>query len=67
MTIQEALQNIDVVVSNARMNRQEHTALQQSISIVAKRCEVADKLEEEKNGRANDKSNISGANKKDSE
>lgn len=45
MTIQEALQNIDIVVSNARMNRQEHAALQESIAIVAQRCQLVDELE----------------------
>lgn len=47
MTIQEALQNIDVVVSNTQMKREEHQALQQSISIIAQRCKLADELEKE--------------------
>jgi len=46
MTIQEALQNIDVVVSNVPMKRQEHVALQQSISLVQQRCKRADELEQ---------------------
>lgn len=45
MTIQEALQNIDIVVSNVQMKRGEHAALQQSISLIAGRCKVADELE----------------------
>lgn len=45
MTVQEALRNIDIVVSNVQMKREEHAALQESISIIAGRCEVADRLE----------------------
>ena len=45
MTIQEALQNIDIVVSNVQMKRGEHAALQQSISLIAQRCQRADELE----------------------
>lgn len=48
MTIPEALQNIDVVVSNVPMKRQEHVALQQSIVLVQQRCKRADELEKEK-------------------
>ena len=47
MTIQEALKNIDIVVSNVRMNRQEHQALQESITVVAQRCQRADELEKQ--------------------
>ena len=47
MTIQEALQNIDIVVSNVQMKRSEHAALQQSISLIAERCKRADELEKE--------------------
>jgi len=46
LTIQEAPQNIDVVVSNVPMKRQEHVALQQSISLVQQRCKRADELEQ---------------------
>ena len=45
LTVQEALQNIDIVVSNAHMDRKEHQALQQSVMLVAQRCELADRLE----------------------
>ena len=48
MTIQEALQNIDIVVSNVKMNRGEHQALQESIGLVFQRCQLADELEKEK-------------------
>lgn len=46
MTVQEALQNIDIVVSNVQMKRQEHAALQQSITLIAQRCKRADELEQ---------------------
>ncbi len=45
MTTQEALQNIDIVVSNVPMKRAEHQALQQSVSLIAQRCQRADELE----------------------
>ncbi len=48
MTVQEALQNIDIVVSNVQMKRQEHAALQQSITLIKQRCKRADELEKEK-------------------
>lgn len=81
MTIQEALQNIDIVVSNVQMKRQEHAALQDSVALVAGRCEVADKLEaaakgakvpekskkkEKKNGPTNKPTDISRTDQKDS-
>lgn len=47
MTVQEALQNIDIVVSNVPMKRAEHQALQQSVSLIAQRCQRADELEKE--------------------
>ena len=48
MTVQEALTNIDIVAANARMNRQEHDSLKESITLIAQRCNLADKLEKEK-------------------
>jgi len=48
LTVDEALQNIDIIVANARMNRQEHDALRQSVALVAQRCKRADELEKEK-------------------
>ena len=47
MTIQEALKNIDVVVSSVPMKRGEHIALQQSVELVTQRCQRADELEKE--------------------
>jgi len=48
LTVDEALKNIDIIVANARMNRQEHDALRQSVILVAQRCKRADELEKEK-------------------
>lgn len=48
MTVQEALQNIGVVVSNARMTGPEHDALKESILLIAKRCQRTDELEKQK-------------------
>ncbi len=45
MTVQEAIANLDGVISGVRMNRQEHIALTESIGLVAKRCKQADELE----------------------
>ena len=66
MTVQEALQNIDLIVSNVQMKRAEHQTLQQSIGLVAQRCQLADKLEN-KNGSTNEQPNISRVDQKDSE
>lgn len=46
MTVNEALQNIDIVVANARMNRQEHDSLRESVRTVALKCKRADELEQ---------------------
>ena len=48
MTVNEALQNIDIVVAATKMNRQEHDTLRQSVTLVAQRCKRADELEKEK-------------------
>lgn len=47
MTIQKALQNINIVTSNARMTGPEHEALKESILLIAKRCQRADELEKQ--------------------
>ena len=49
LTVQEAIKNIIVVVRNSKMNGDEHDALRDSMNLVAQRCELADKLEKEKN------------------
>lgn len=46
MTVQEALQNIVNVVSNAKMTGPEHDALRQSIGLVAQRCKLAGESED---------------------
>jgi len=47
MTVSEAIKNIDLVVGNVAMKREEHNALMTSITLVAQRCKVADELEKE--------------------
>ncbi|GAG61235.1 unnamed protein product [marine sediment metagenome] len=47
MTVQEALQNIDIVVSNVPMKRIEHWQLQQDLKFITQRCERADELEKQ--------------------
>ena len=47
LTVNEALQNIDIIVAATKMNRQEHDALRQSVILVANRCKRADELEKE--------------------
>ncbi len=47
MTIQQAIKNIDVVVANTAMKREEHGALIESVTLVTQRCNLADKLEKE--------------------
>lgn len=47
MTVQEALQNIYIVVSNIQLKYSEHQALQQSVGLIAQRCQRADELEKE--------------------
>ena len=48
MTITEALQNVDNVVANSRLLRQEHFALVESVKLIMERCRIADELEKEK-------------------
>lgn len=38
ITVAQALKNIDIVVASVRMNRDEHVALAESISIVKEAC-----------------------------
>lgn len=47
MTAQEAINNIAIVISNARMTGPEHDALRQSIAFVVQRCKLADELEKQ--------------------
>ena len=48
MTVKEALQNINIVVAAARMTRQEHETLSESLNLVANKCYRAEALELEK-------------------
>ena len=57
MTIQEALNNIDVVVSNARMLRAEHDALKESMLIITNRLQLANTLEKELAERSKEPTN----------
>lgn len=47
--IEEAIQNITVVVANAKMTREEHIRLAQDIKLLAETCEgpIEDKKEDE--------------------
>ena len=45
MTIQQAIKNVAVVVSNTRMTDPEHQTLRQNIQLISVRCERADELE----------------------
>jgi len=48
MTVQEAIQNIENVVSSSLMNCKDHAALQQSVALVAQQCKLAEELAKEK-------------------
>jgi len=45
LTTQQALQNIDIIVSNSRLTRQEHAALIESVNLIRIKCNRADELE----------------------
>jgi hypothetical protein len=47
MTIKEAIKNIDIVSSNARMTRPEHEALLASIKLVSDTCNEVEELKQE--------------------
>jgi len=67
LTIQEALQNVAIVTSNAKMTGQEHDALRESIKLLAQRCNVADVLEKEKkDGRTDKQPELSGVDQEGS-
>ena len=46
MTIQEAISNVDSIVANANLNRQQHKILLESIQLIIGRCQTADQLED---------------------
>lgn len=45
MKIQEAIANIDSVISNANLNRQQHQVLIESMRLIVEQCKLADELE----------------------
>jgi len=58
MTVQEALQNIVNITESARLTGPERDAVRQSVGLVVKRCELANKLEEsQKEVKESEKSN----------
>ena len=48
MNLDQAIQNIDILIQNTRMTRQEHVELQGNLQLLAKRAQLGDKLEKEK-------------------
>ena len=47
MNIEQAVQNIDTVLQNTRMTRQEHIELDSNLKLLVARAKLADKLEQE--------------------
>lgn len=47
MTIQEAVQNIDSLIANSRLTRQEHAVLQGNLKFLEIRAEDAEKMEKQ--------------------
>jgi uncharacterized coiled-coil DUF342 family protein len=45
---EQAINNLNVIVSNSRLTRQEHLELINNIEHLKKQCELAEKLESEK-------------------
>jgi hypothetical protein len=45
MIITEAIQNIDNVLANVALNRQQHITISESMKLVIDRCKKADELE----------------------
>ncbi len=43
LTIAQALKNIDIVVASVKMNRAEHVALAESITVVKEACTTGKK------------------------
>ena len=48
MNIEQAVQNIDILIQNTRMTRQEHVELDSNLKLLVARAKLADKLEKEK-------------------
>ena len=47
MNLQQAIQNVDTVLQNARMTRGEHIELDSNLKLLVARAQLADKLEQE--------------------
>ena len=47
MNIEQAIQNIDILIQNTRMTRQEHVELDSNLKLLVARAKLADKLEKE--------------------
>ena len=47
MNIEQAAQNIDILIQNTRMTRQEHIELDSNFKLLVARAKLADKLEQE--------------------
>ena len=48
MNLDQAIKNIDTVLQNTRMTRQEHIELDNNLKFLVARAKLADKLEQEK-------------------
>lgn len=48
MDLDQAIRNIDTVLQNARMTRQEHIEVDSNLKFLVARAKLADKLEQEK-------------------
>ena len=48
MNLDQAVKNIDTVLQNTRMTRQEHIELDSNLKLLVGRAKLADKLEQEK-------------------
>lgn len=47
MNLDQAVRNIDTVLQNTRMTRQEHIELDSNLILLVARAKLADKLEQE--------------------
>lgn len=48
MNLDQAIKNIDTVLQNTRMTRQEHIELDSNLKLLVGRVKLVDKLEKEK-------------------
>ena len=47
MNLDQAVKNIDIVIQNTRMTRQEHVELDSNLKLLVERAKLADKLEQD--------------------